>query len=443
MGYKTTALALALLAAASPGATAANPSPLALGQQVRGEITSADLLNWRDGSRSELYAITLAADEGVRLEVAGALRAQLSVFHDGQLVQASADSRDEASLVLRASRAGRYVVAVSGADASAYGPFTLAATALRTYTGGELSPGDSISDWASEPRRIPLRIAREGVYRVRMASDDFDTVLSLEGNGLALRSDDAEGSNSMLTAQLAPGTYTLLASGYDGRIDGQYQLSVAEHALPTGVGIATGGELEVGRDITALYQGQPLEYRLRVDGRRLLELEMRSSEIDSGLRLQGNGVELENDDGGAGLDARIASVLEAGDYTVRASAYDEGAGVFTLSARLSEVPADAGGGELQLGRPRDARLMDGAADRYTITLPRAGAYRFDMSSNDGVDSHLRLFADGDEVTSDDDSGSGTWDARIDEHLPAGDYVLEASSAVGGPGGRYRIGVQRR
>src|SRR5690606_13748503 len=70
MGTRSTALTMAILAAMSTGATAAAPpSALAVGQQVRGEITSADAINWRDGSRSELYAIGLAADEGVRFEV--------------------------------------------------------------------------------------------------------------------------------------------------------------------------------------------------------------------------------------------------------------------------------------------------------------------------------------------------------------------------------------
>ncbi len=442
MGHAPTRLALAILAAVSANALAANPAPLALGKQVRGEITSADLLNWRDGSRSELYAVTLAADQGVRFSVGGPLQAQLSLFFDGQLVQASGEQRDEASLAVRAGQAGRYVLAVSGRDASAYGPFTLSATPMQVYGGGELAVGSTITDWAQAPRSVPLRITEEGVYRIRMASDDFDTVLSLQGNGLALRSDDSDGSNSILTVRLSPGSYTLGASGFQDRVDGQYELSVAEYSLPEGVETAVDGDLVPDMPITALYQGQPVTYRLRVDGRKLLELDMRSSEVDSGLELLGNGVALEDDDSGEGVDARIVTVLQPGDYTVRASVYDEGAGVFTLSAMLSDVPADAGGGELQLGQTRTARLMAGASDRYAFRIDRAGGYRIDMGSMDGLDSHLRLYRDGELVADDDDSGGGL-DARIEERLEAGDYTLEASSAVGGEGGRYRIGVQRR
>ena len=413
MAPRSTALTLAILAMFSGMATAATPtSPLAVGQPVRGGITSADAMNWRDGSRSELYAISLAADEGVRFEVTGPLDAQLSLFRDGELVQASAEGADDASLAVRAPRAGRYVLAVSGRDASAYGPYTLSATAMQVYAGGELAPGATITDWAQSPRTIPLR------------------------------SDDSEGSNSMLTTRLAPGIYSLRASGFQDSIDGQYELSVASHALPEGVEPAVDGELVPGREVTALYQGQPVTYRLRLDGRHLLELDMRSNEIDPGLQLLGNGVELEDDDSGERLDARIATVLEPGEYTVRASAFDTGAGVFTLSAALSDVPADAGGGALRVGQPRDARLIGGTSDRYTFSVPRAGDHVVEMSAGEGLDSHLRLFRDGEEIAADDDSGGGL-DARIEQHLPAGDYVLEASSLGGGEGGRYRIGVRRR
>src|SRR5690606_30227998 len=117
------------------------------------------------------------------------------------------------------------------------------------YAGGEVVPGATIADWADAPRTIPLRITEAGLYRIRMASDDFDTVLSLEGGGLALRSDDADGSNSMLTVPLEAGTYTLRASGFQEQMDGQYTLSVAPHVLPEGVAPAAAGELVPGRTI--------------------------------------------------------------------------------------------------------------------------------------------------------------------------------------------------
>jgi hypothetical protein len=448
MRNETKALSLAItmgLSMATAAASAAEPrmTVFAPGQETRGEITSADILNWRDGTRSELFSVALKADQGVRFEVEGPLRAQLSLYLDGQLVRSSSGDDGKAALAVRASRAGRYVLAVSGSDPSAYGPFTLASTELRVYSGGELAADDSISDWLDGEKRIPLRIAHDGMYTIRMSSDEFDTVLGLEGNGVALGSDDADGSNSQLTARLAAGQYTLVASGYSGQAGGQYALAIAETTLPAGVDVAADGELVAGSDVTAVYQGQPVSYRLRVAERQLLELDMRSSELDSKLQLTGNGIQLEDDDGGERLDARIASLVAPGDYTVRVSAFNQtgGAGVFTLSARLSAVPADAGGGVLEIGRRHGARLMPGMTDRYTFSVARAGTYVFTMASADGVDPFLRLVEGGETLATDDDGG-GALDARIEHALEAGDYVLEASSAMGGDG-RYEIQAQRR
>ncbi|QCU72573.1 hypothetical protein E5843_14505 [Luteimonas yindakuii] len=418
------------------------PAPLAVGQQVRGEITTADALNWRDGTRSKLYSISLAPGQGVEFAVDGPLRGQLTLFSDNHLVQTSSTERDATSMSVRAPESGRYLLAVSGRDASSYGPYTLRVSPLALYDGSEIRAGAAITDWADSARRIPLVIEREAVYAVRMDSDEFDTLLKLEGNGVSLGNDDAEGSNSLVTARLAPGRYTVIADGYGGSIRGQYRLAVSERELPAGVTMAADGVLQPGADITALHEGAQVAYRLQVPSRQLATITMRSSELDSMLALEGADVLLQDDDSGGGLDARIISVLEPGDYSVRASSYNDGAGLFTLSATLAGVPADIGGGTLVVGQPRDARLMAGATDRYTVRIPRNGSYRIEMQSAEGVDSYLRLLRDGQRVAQDDDSG-GELNARIEETLQAGDYVLEASSAVGRSEGRYRIAIQRR
>lgn len=438
-------LALAVgisLSGIAGAAIAADPAPLAVGQQVRGEITTADALNWRDGSRSKLYSISLSPEQGVEFAVDGALSAQLTLFSDNDLLQTSSTGRESTRMSVRAPEAGRYLLAVSGRDASSYGPYTLRVSPLALYDGSEIRVGSTITDWADSARRIPLVIERDGVYAVRMDSEEFDTLLRLEGNGVSLTNDDAEGSNSLVTAQLAPGRYTVIADGYGGSIDGQYRLAVSERELPAGVTVATDGVLQPGTDVTALHQGAQVSYRLQVPSRQLATITMRSSDLDSMLALEGSDVLLQDDDSGGGLDARIVSVLEPGDYSVRASSYNDGAGLFTLSAELADVPADIGGGTLAIGQPRDVRLMAGATDRYSVRIPRNGSYRIEMQSTDGVDSHLRLLRDGQPVAQDDDSGGGL-DARIDETLQAGDYILEASSAVGRSEGRYRIAIQRR
>lgn len=437
-------LILALAAVAAAGTASAAPpaaAPLQVDQQVRGEITSADAINYRDGTRSKLYRIDLESGQGVNFRVEGALRAHLSLFAEDQLLQSSSDRGEVASLSVRAPQPGRYLLAVSGRDAAAYGPYTLKVDSLQLYDGGVVRPGASITDWSETAREIPLQVERAGLYAIRMSSDEFDTLLRLEGNGVSLSNDDAEGTNSLITARLEPGRYTVRAGGYNDSIKGQYRLSVEERTLPAGTTLADGGSLTAGETLTGLHEGQPLSYRLEVPARRMVTLTMRSSEFDSMLELQGGGMSLSDDDSGGGLDARIATVLEPGEYTVRAAAVGEGAGLFTLEYALAEVPEGAGGGTLTVGQERDAQLVPGLTDRYTVEIRRAGAHTIEMGS-DAVDSHLRLLRDGEVVATDDDGGGGL-NAKIEQNLAPGTYVIEAGSAVGPQGGAYRIGIRRR
>lgn len=443
-GLMAVALAACLAAGAANTASAQAPAALTVGQQVRGEITSADAVNHRDGTRSKLYRIDLQEGQGVNFSVEGALRAHLALFRDGDLVRSSPEGQERASLTVRAPSTARYTLAISGQDASSYGPFTVKATALEVYDGSTLRAGASITDWADSARRIPLQIEQAGLYAIRMASDDFDTLLKLEGNGLSLENDDAGGSsNSLITARLEPGRYTLVADGYGGNIDGQYSLTVEERTVPEGSLLAEGSALVAGRQGSALYQGRAQTFRIEVPSRQLVTLQMRSDEIDSYLRLNGQGVSLSDDDSGDGLNARITAILEPGSYTVEASTAGNAstAGLFTLDYTLAPVPQGAGGGSLTVGEARDAHLVEGLTDRYTVDVRRAGDYIVEMTSGE-IDSYLRLKRGDEEVASDDDSG-GSLNARIEQNLPAGTYVVEASSAVGPQSGPYRIVIRRR
>jgi len=431
------------MAAPAAAQNSTGASPLTLDEPVRGEITSADEVNWRDGTRSEQFAIQLEEGQAVRFSVTGPLDAELTLFLDGELLSSST-SRDEdgTRLVVRAPRDGRYLLAVSGRDASSFGPFTLESERQQVYGGGEIAVGSTVTDWADAARTLPLRISREGVYTVRVDSDEFDPVVGLEGNGVLMENDDANGTtNAMLTARLVPGVYRLTVDGAMGQVGGQYVLGVAARELPAGVAAAAAGELAPGRGVTALYGGEEVSYRLQVPSRQLVTLSMDSNEIDPVLALRGGGVDQVDDDSGDSLNARITAVLEPGDYTVVAGATGKHGGVFTLSARMEGIPSDAGGGTLDVGRTRDVRLLPGVTDSYQVRIPRAGDYVIDMTA-DGFDTYLRLLRDGGEVASDDDGG-GALNARIEQPLQPGDYVIEASSVGEAAAGAYRIGIRRR
>ncbi|MDR7192473.1 hypothetical protein [Luteimonas terrae] len=433
------ALAPTLAAHAAPGDASES---VTLGAERRGEITSRSSLNHQDGSRSQLYRVDLREGQVASFKLEGALRGKLTAFLGGDLVAASNPNRESASLVVRAKRAGSYTIAVSGADASAYGPFTLQATAIEAYNGETLRVGAAISDWADAKRQLPLQIDEAGFYTIDMMSDDFDSVLKLDGPGVALSNDDGgDGSNARISARLAPGTYTLTAEGYGSdRINGMYQLRVAARPLPEG-GLREGGALDVGSTVTGLYDGNAHAYTFSLPARRVVRIDMQSDEIDPAMHLTGNGIDKSDDDGGDGLNSRISMLLEPGDYTLRADAASAGAGLYTLALAAAEAPDNVGGGALATGRPVEATLLPGMTDRWTFSVRSAGEYVIAMNSDD-VDSYLRLSRDGQEVATDDDGGNAL-NARIAHRLDSGSYVVEASSVDGSAGGSYRLSLERR
>lgn len=439
-------LVLAIALAIAPTAAAiANerPTPISVDTPARGEITSRSAVNYRDGSRSQLHTLELREGQVVQVSTEGPLRARLSAFHGSdELLATSAEGAQAASLVVRATRSGRHTIAVSGVDASAYGPYTLRVTAVEAYDGRPLSVGAAITDWVDAPRRLTLRIEEAGIYTIDMMSDDFDAFLKLDGPGVALTNDDGgDGTNARINTRLTPGEYTVTTSAYGSeRATGMYRLNVTARATPDAP-LSEGGPLTPGNTVNGLYEGNAHAYTFSLPARRLVRIDMQSTEIDPLLRLSGNGVETTDDDGGDGLNARLSTLLEAGDYSLRADSAAPGAGFYTLTMAAEEPPANVGGGPIAVGRSVDATLLPGMTDRWTFTVRSAGDYAIDMRSSD-IDSHLKLLRGSESIASDDDGGDNL-DSRIVQRLEAGSYTIEATAVGSSETGRYRLSLERR
>lgn len=441
---KTTVLytAIALAGMTAMPAWAQAPETLRIGSEVRGEITSSDPINRSDGSRSRTYEVTLSEGQLVSFSATGSLRARLALFDDSTILADSASNyryNSAASISYKAREAGTYVLAVSGADADAFGPYRVNSVELQTYDGSVLRGEASISDWIDQARPIPLQVDRRGLYTIDMMSDDFDTYLTLEGNGVSVTNDDGgDGTNARLSTLLEPGRYTLTTDGYSGNSNGAYTLTVARQSVPANLN--QGGRLTANRgEIQGLYGGTPLQYQFRLDARQLVTIDMRSDQFDSYLRLSGNGVDATDDDGGDGLNARLSRVLTPGEYTISAEGLS-GSGMFQLGLVTANVPEGTGGGPIAVGEEKQANLLGGATDSFTFSIATAGHYVIDMRSDD-FDSYLTLYhASGAQITSDDDSG-GSLNARIEIELEPGDYRVEASSFGGSSQGNYSVSLR--
>lgn len=333
----------------TPSADAPEPArALAAGAPVRGELTTQSAMNMNDGSRYEVFDLSLSPETPVRITLDSAFRGVLALYRDGVLVESGSpggccsQERRPATLVHKADGQGVYELAVSGVDHDGYGPFRLEAVTLEAVNSGPLPSGGEITGWLG--RGTPVRgehrsnvydieIQEAGIHEFTMRSHDMDSYLALRGQGIALEDDDGAGDlDARISAFLEPGRYNLRAGAMGGDGSGVYTVSSERRPLPDGVRIQNGGPIALGAEVMGHYSGAPLHYELTMSERRRVVIDMRSEHIDSVLELRGGDVALSDDDSGGNYDARIEAMLEPGTYSLDAGSMG-GSGTFRLSVR--------------------------------------------------------------------------------------------------------------
>ncbi|MCH8498973.1 MAG: hypothetical protein LAT63_10875 [Marinobacter sp.] len=314
-------------AAQAPAGLAPIAGTLVPGERVRGELTSQSRLNVNDGSRYELFSLPLEAGAMVEVKFDGRFDGVVSVFDtEAMLLQVGSPLR------FRASEAGRYTIAVSGLDARTFGPFAIRSSVIELESSAALSVPGSLQGWLYEPANMhTFTIEQAGFYQLDMTSDDFDAMLILDGpNGYrAVDDDGGEGTNSRIADRFEPGEYQLTATAFS-EAEGMYHLEIA----PLAMDITESRELSASSNITALMRALPDVYTLTIEEEGVYQIDMRSTNFDSYLELDGpDGFHVEDDDGGVNLDARIAEHLKPGTYILTASGLGGGTGVYTLSVQ--------------------------------------------------------------------------------------------------------------
>lgn len=148
----------------------------------------------------------------------------------------------------------------------------------------------------------------------------------------------------------------------------------------------------------------------------------------------------DNDDGAADIDARIERMLQPGSYLIEATTVGgrgRGSAGFTLSVvRLSCEPVDLGllvpgeaitaSGTWTIDTCGSQIVAEHPAVNYTFLLPEAGRVRIDLESDAG-DPVLSLASPLLGVIGANDDGGGGLNSRIEQYLPAGPYVIEATT----------------
>jgi hypothetical protein len=212
------------------------------------------------------------------------------------------------------------------------------------------------------------------------------------------------------------GDYMLVVSGHDMHSYGPFTLTSRELEL------TTSDTLDMPSRADGWMQDEGDTYTVTIEESGLYQIEMRSSDVDAYLVLEGpNGYRREDDDSAGDLNARIADFLEPGEYRLTArSAYGQDDGLYSLELGPHELASGEtlrNSGTLALDKPLHG-WFSGEALTYEFSLESPTAVTIEMLSSD-FDSYIELQGDN-VLVSDDDGGEGL-NARLYSPLEAGSY----------------------
>lgn len=260
-----------------------------------------------------------------------------------------------------------------------------------------------------------------GALNGQLAVFEGQNMIANAGSGYEGEGEGASGSVSLAFRAPKDGTYLVAVNSASSDNFGPFKLKTATVVPYDGKPLvpnssATDWLVDSGKQ----------EYKLKVDKAGLYAITMESSAFDSYLRLNGRNVEVEDDDNGGQLNARIRAYLEPGEYTIAASSLNGSTGSFKLGVSLT--PTDQAlitrdGTPLTIGRTAQSMMDSRGRRTFTLDLASARHIQFDAIA-DGFDSMLRITGPGVEAE-DDDGGNGT-NARLSLPLGPGRYTVAVS-----------------
>ena len=230
---------------------------------------------------------------------------------------------------------GTYQVTATALDSPAEGGYDLSLSSralpegVELVNGGEIALGTTISGLADSSDKVyTLAVPERSLLRIVMSSDEVDSFLKLQGPGVDTSDDDGAGRDldAAITTLANPGSYRISASTVDGSA-GIFTLSTAVQPVSS-----NSAQVRPGEGVSGTLAGNSVDKTLVIAEAGQYKVDMYATEFDALLRMSGNGVELEDDDGAGGTNSRISTYLEPGRYTLSARSYDNtGRGSFVIS----------------------------------------------------------------------------------------------------------------
>jgi len=387
-------------------------------------------------------AIDLEAPEGSELDPKVALRRE-----NGEEIADDDDGGERSNArISRRLAAGTYAIIAMGYG-SKTGGYVLSVAAQDVGTvevgmrrlGAIRQAGGEDHYTYAVPTQQAVIIRAEQVLGSTI--DPLVVIYDANGNEIARDDDSGEGTNARLRQMLEPGDYDIMVRGV-GSSMGDYVLAVervvdiSDASLPT---VAL-GDRKLGRILSGdqidryhLVLDRPTNVMIRLD-------KLGNSRLDPKLAVQSeDGAELESDDDdGGNSNALIRRNLAAGQYFIVAQGYGDTAGEYALSIDEEHVA------ERDLGPLTGERTIEdtigasGERAAFTFSLHAAAYLTISMEhTTSELDPYLELYqADGEQVATDDDDGSGT-NALIEQNLEPGHYRV-ITSGYSGSTGPYRL-----
>lgn len=448
-GIKHFALLLVLLMSMLPLLAQDTDTPVdengvELGAVINGRINNQTprQVYYIDGLRGEVIQFELTA-------TSGNLDPILSVFDEtGRLVFYRDDTRGNLNIEqnLTLEKTSRYYVVVGrlgydlGATSGEY-DLRMERTGVLSEQGSTLRYGDSVIDTISDtnPQVYYTFQAQEGeiltVEMVRASGtlDPYIQVVNSERFVVADNDDQlgADTKNARIDTLLIDqtGTYIIIASRYGGVAGdsaGSFALTIDE-AVNSGIGNTSRAPLPIqfGETIEATLSNQQYERFYRFNARRddLITIGMQrgqSGRLDSYLILANAGFipMIEDDDGGTGQNARIASyrIPAEGTYYIIATRYSGKEGTSEGDYRLTlETSGNAfdtvaeGIQTINYGTTITGNIgEDNTEDLYAFYAQQGDAITISMNRSDGnLDSVVELLDNLQQrILRDDDGGNG-------------------------------------
>lgn len=354
---------------------------------------------------------------------------------------------------------------ISGTAAISVAPDPCTVVRLMTLgqtASGAFSAADCMLSDSTALHRYGFTLTNKTKVEIVMSSTAVDSYLFLVDTAFNVidEDDDGEGGrNARIMKTLPPGKYEIIANVYDPGSYGAYQLT-----LKTAPAVCVSGRpatLPTTLSTTLTTSACRLNdgsyhdrYEINVANSGLYRVEVSSQDFDAIAYVldRDERVVAQDDDGGEDYDAALEVPLEPGRYTVIATAYPKQTGGYRIT--VSQVfdkcavnrTIDFGQSLINTLSASDCAVSDGGGpvhyfQRYLLRLQLPTSVQIDMTST-MLDPYLILqdASTGDILGANDDASSTTRNARLIGVLPAGDYVVNATSYNPGEKGAYQLSV---